>query len=105
MTYLAMTRGDDRTLEVTASEDLTGAELTFTARHRPYSEDVVIEKTSSNGITVNGTEATVAIDAADTADLEPDVLYWDIQVVDSAGDTHTVASGRLAVEPDVTYGS
>lgn len=103
MTYLAMHRGDDRTLEVTASEDLTGSELTFTARHRSYSDDIVIQKTSSNGITVNGQTATISIDATDTADLDPDVLYWDIQVVDTAGDTHTVATGRLAIKHDVTY--
>jgi|SRR6187200_2328482 len=104
MTYLSMKRGDDREVEVTATESLDGADVTFTARHRPYSEDVVITKTTDpgGGITVVDAVATVTIDAADTADLEPDVLYWDVEVV-RATETHTVASGRLAVEPDVTY--
>lgn len=106
MTYLAMTRGDDRTLTVTASEDLDGADLEFTARRRPYS-DIVIHKRLGAGITLGDptTTAVVAIDADDTDDLTPDVLYWDLQVVDTANETHTVARGRLAIEPDITYGS
>lgn len=102
MTYLSMKRGDDRELEITATESLAGADVTWTARRRPYSEDVLIQKTTPAGITVVGAVATVALDAADTADLEPDVLYWDVEVV-QATRTHTIATGRLAVEPDVTY--
>lgn len=102
MTYLSMTRGDDRVLEVTATESLDGSDVTFTARHRRYSEDAVILKTSPADITIAGPLASVTLAAADTADLDPDVLYWDIEVVDSGGSTHTVADGRLAIQGDVS---
>lgn len=102
MTYLAIKRGDDRTLTVTASASMEGSDVTFTARHRRYSPDpAVITKTATVGPDPFLT-ATITIDAADTEDLEPDVLYWDLQIVDGTDKTHTVADGRLAIEEDVT---
>ena len=108
MTYLSVTRGDDRELTVTATDSMEGADLVFTARHRPYSAIVIQKSTDANEIVVGAdpfTEATITLDAADTADLDPDVLYWDLQLVDSTDKTHTLATGRLAINPDVTYGS
>ena len=105
MTYFSVTQGDDRTLTITASSSLEDMDLTWTARHRRYSEDVVIEKTTGSGITTGSAPfrtAVIALDAADTRDLDPDVLYWDLQIVDGQAKTTTVASGRLAVEGDVT---
>lgn len=105
MSYLSMYRGDDRELVVTASEDLTGAEVAFTARRYKRDEVPVISKTTAAGITVVGTVATITIDAADTVDEAPGALFWDIQITDATGKIHTVATGRLGILEDITHGS
>lgn len=104
MTSLAMYRGDDRVLIITASEPLTGSEITFTARRRTTPRTPVIEKSVGAGVTIGepDTQAEVTIDAADTANLEPGVLRWDVEVVDAIGKTHTVAMGQLVIKADVT---
>ncbi len=105
MSYLSMYRGDDRELVVTASEDLTGAEVAFTARRYKRDEVPVISKTTAGGIAVNGSTATITIDAADTVDEEPGALFWDIEITDGTAKVHTVATGRLAILEDITRGS
>src|SRR5690348_9125485 len=106
MTYLAMTRGDDRVLTIQASDDLTGADVTFSAKRRltDGDEDAIIRKFSSDGIELDTdtTIALVSIDHADTVDVVHRVLHWDVQVIDDESKVHTVASGRLAIRPDVT---
>lgn len=104
MTYLSMYRGDDRILTITADEDLTGSDIRFTARARKRDAEPVIEKSLGEGITLGdpGTTAVVVLDAADTADLEPGALFWDIEVTDAVDKVHTVATGRLAVIADIT---
>ncbi|HET9667354.1 MAG TPA: hypothetical protein VFP09_11375 [Desertimonas sp.] len=106
MTYLAMTRGDDRVLDVTATEDLTGANLYFTVRHRRYTPDppLITKATDGDGIELGTpTTAEITIDAADTVGLDPDVGYWDLVVIDSADKTYTIASGRFAIVEDVDH--
>jgi hypothetical protein len=104
MTDLSMYRGDDRVLTITASEALTGSQITFTARRRPGGA-IVISKTTDAGITIGepATTAVIALDAADTRDLDPCVLRWDIEVVDVTEKTHTVASGQLNIRADITH--
>lgn len=108
MTSLAMYRGDDRALVITASESLTGSEVAFTARRRKDGE-TIIEKATGAGITIGSEpddeKATVTLAAADTADLEPGPLFWDVEVVDGSGATHTVATGILLIKADVTRSS
>ena len=105
--YLEMKRGDDRTLTVTASESMEGADLTFTAKRTPWDGDAVITKTTADGITIGDdpfTEATIEIDPSDTNDLEdtPIALHWDLQLEDAQGNIRTVADGRLAILTDIT---
>lgn len=104
MSYLSMYRGDDRVLTITASEPLTGAEIRFTARRYKADAEPIIEKTSAEGITLGdpATTAVITIDAADTVELDPVVLHWDIEITDATDKVHTVAAGRLAVIEDVT---
>lgn len=104
MTYLSMYRGDDRELTITASEDLTGCDVRFTAKARPSSAMAVLEKSTDpgGGITIDTTTVTVAIEAADTVDLDPVALHWDVEIVDLADKVHTVAHGRLAILQDIT---
>lgn len=102
-TYLSMYRGDDRELTITASEDLTTSEVRFTARAQRSSPTAVIAKsTETGGIVVDTATATVAIDAADTQDLDPGALHWDVEVTDAIGLVRTVAIGRLAILRDIT---
>jgi len=111
MSYLSMRRGDDRSLTITATEDLTGSDVAFTAkrRRRDTDADAVITKTTGAGIVIGnpGTTAEVAIDAADTDGLDdvPVALYWDVEVIDSADKRRTVATGRLGILPDISRGS
>ena len=105
MSYLSIYRGDDRALLITSSVDLTGSEVWFTVKRKRQDADVdaVIAKSTDQGdITVAGFQATVTIDAADTQDLDPVALYWDVQIVDGDGKVRTVATGRLAVLADIT---
>jgi hypothetical protein len=103
--FLSMYRGDDRIVTITSSEALTGSVVTFTARARPGGP-VLITKTNvdDGGLTIGdpATTAAIAIDAADTVDLEPSVLRWDVQVVDDEDKTHTVASGFLVLRADIS---
>jgi hypothetical protein len=102
---LSMYRGDDRTLTITATEDMTGSEIHWTAKwSRSADEPVVIGKSTAEGITIGGpgTTATVTIDAADTRDLDPGPLYWDVEIIDTLGRVRTVAAGVLDLKADVT---
>jgi hypothetical protein len=102
MTYLSMYAGNDRELTITASEDLSGADVYWTARRRKRDTEPLLEKSTVAGISVNGAVATVALDREDTVDLDPVVAHWDVEVVDGSGDTHTVATGRLAIKRPIT---
>lgn len=104
MSDLSMYRGDDRTLTITASEPLTGSDIRFTAKVSRADDEAVIEKTTGDGIEIGDpdTTATVTIDAADTEDLGPVNLRWDIEITDALGKVRTVAVGRLLILADVT---
>lgn len=113
MGVLAMKRGDDRSIALAivqadgeTPQPLTGMTLTFTGRRfaTPHA-DAELVKTIGSGITVTdeaGGLATVAIDAADTADMtELTVLRWDVELSNGAA-VRTVADGLLYVRPDET---
>ena len=101
--YLRITRGDQRTATITADDDLTGVPLTFTAKVNPWDADAVFTKTSGDGIEVGSptTTAVITFLAADTEDLDPIVLHWDLQA-EVDGEPVTIADGRLAVRQDIT---
>jgi hypothetical protein len=98
-----MSHGNDRELTLVATETLDAADVYFTARR--FGVAVIEKSTVSGGVDVDGTAATVTIERADTIDLsawQTHVLSWDLEVVGGADDTHTVASGQLAIQPVVT---
>lgn len=112
---LRMVRGDDYEFDVFVTdsasgdaEDLTGTELWFTAKRTYYEADGVapITKEIGDGITVldaAGGQARVLIEAADTEDFtQREVLRFDVQWRDSNALLHTIQSGDLIVEMDVT---
>ena len=106
MSVLSIYRGDDRTLTITSSVALTGSEVTFTAKRSKLDadEDAVIQKSTAAGVEIGDpdTAVEVTVDAADTEDLDPVALYWDVQAVDGSGNVRTVAAGRLVIKADIT---
>ena len=116
---IVMTRGDDRTLQITAYDkngdlaDLTDVDLRFTAKISladPDARAVLYKTRAGGGISVVGDPtdgvAEVALDAADTASLlNGQALFWDLQSKLPPGGgskVTTLASGVLIVKADVT---
>ncbi len=113
MTYLTITRSDDETLDIVVTNqdtgavvNLTGATLKWMAKRRRTDADVdaLITKAIGTGVTVTnavGGVAEVAIAAADTNAITPGAYYWELQSVDAASKTHTLAGGRIVILPDL----
>lgn len=114
-TALEVIRGDDEILDLAflnpsgGALNLTGVlGIWFTAKRSSYDPDsrAIIHKALNQGVTIVsniGGTATVAIDAADTAGYEDDILLvWDAQIKDAAGKIRTAASGTLKITQDVT---
>ena len=108
---LEMYRGDSATIvvEITGAQlegaVLEGAQLRFTAKRSINDEDAdaAISKTSDDGeITVEDNVVTIAIEPADTADMNRRSLVWDLQVTDASGQVVTVAVGNLRILADVS---
>jgi len=81
--------------------------LVFTAK----SDTSVIDELAEiqielgSGIAEDGNRALVSILASHTEDLNPGILYWDIQAEDlDSDDIRTVASGSWLLRRDVTRG-
>jgi hypothetical protein len=119
MTEFTMYRGDSATFDVAvvdaagAALNLTGTKLWFTVKRWISDLDsrAVVQKTSDSpgqvtlaDQTADPGKATIKVLPADTASLGADTttLVWDVQILDSAGEMHTVADGSLTVKPDVT---
>lgn len=76
--------------------DLTGATLSFYASDGIHS----ISKSSSSGITITsltGGLCEVAFLPADTYQWPSSTLQWRLNVIESGGDTYTVAAGFLEI--------
>ncbi len=113
MTYLTIVRSDDETLDILVTDqdtgaaiNLTGATLKWMAKRRRNDADVdaLISKAIGTGITVTnaaGGVAEVAITAANTNAIVPGAYYWELQSVDAAAKTHTLAGGRIVILPDL----
>jgi hypothetical protein len=114
MSVLKMFRGDTRRYAIAvtrngSAEDLTGAQLWFTARPANDSTDrYAIAKTIGTGLTVTnptGGLVTLQIDPADTAALSlvaPMTFVYDVQLKTVGNDVETIDSGTLIINPDVT---
>lgn len=117
-----MTRGDDRLLRFAiklngSAYDLTGCTLWFTAKRLLTDSDSLAQirkgtQPAIAGLVIN-TPATlgtgyISIFRADTASLpdrEKHVLHFDMQLQNAAGNVHTIASGELVIDGDVTKAS
>ncbi len=113
MSYLTITRSDDETLDVLVTNEDTGAVVNLTSatlkwmakrRRNDADVDALITKAIGTGVTVTnavGGVAEVAIAAADTDAITPGAYYWELQSVDAASKTHTLAGGRIVILPDL----
>lgn len=114
MTLLSMTRGDTAAFAIALTDgagdplDLTGVDITFTAKRRlrDADTDAVFQKTVGAGIEVDADPTTglatlsfLPTDTSGLTDLRP--LHWDIQV-EGGGEVSTPLSGRLVISTDVT---
>lgn len=110
-----MTRGDTYAFAATikmngAAYDLTGTDLTFTAKWEFTDPDVdaVITLTSpSGGVSIVSAalgqiRVVIPPEATESLPAHETQLKYDIQVKTSGGDIYTVLQGLLVVRPDVT---
>jgi hypothetical protein len=120
---ITIQRGDTATIALTDVGALTGySKIWFTVKSRKNHSDtesiIQIEKTggllylngatatttSDGNLTVNDEatgDVTIMIKAAATADLDPGVYYYDVQLLTSSGVT-TMTTGKFTVEGDIT---
>lgn len=107
MSIISLYQGDDRSVAIDVSTDITGAALTFLVKVRRLDADAdaVITKTIGSGITVTNAGlglATLTLDAADTEALSTDPFYrWELQAVDATNEVHTLAAGRFVLRDDL----
>jgi len=103
---LTITRGDTEVVEVTITTDgttpvdITGRTYASQMRTSPDITAIAITGTCSITSAVNG-QMKVIFAAADTADLDPGYLYWDLQE-NASGIITTILSGTVTVLADVT---
>jgi hypothetical protein len=103
---LVITRGDTEIVDVTITTDgttpvdITGRTYASQMRVTPDIAAISITGTCTIVNAANG-QMRVTFAAADTADLDPGYLYWDLQ--ETAGATvSTILSGTVTVLADVT---
>lgn len=110
-----MFRGDDQDFSITVVDangqpvNLTGMKVWATFKYHINDLDsaLAIQKTTNTStITIAGSNNNVAsftIANADTASFsDTTVLYYDVQIKDGASKIHTIDSGTLTVNDDVT---
>lgn len=99
-----MMRGDTFYLSIEFDEldsDLSAAY--FTVKHSRYDENVVFQKTLSDGISkVSDTEYLIRVAPEDTEDIDAGQYDYDVEVTVN-GDKETVAIGVLDIFQDVTW--
>lgn|SRR5574342_852256 len=106
---LEIWQGEDKSITVTltdASGNAYGstAGLTFLYRVTTQATDrsAIIEKTTSAGITNGISEITIALDKADTDDLDPGDYYHELRVTDGSANEDVVFEGIFRLEASAT---
>lgn len=100
---LRIYRGDTPAWNADLGEDISGAEVTFTAKARlaDSDEDAVVQATIGDGISVVDAGRGWVI-VRPGAILERGLYYWDLERTLDAASVRTVNAGTLLVLPDVT---
>jgi hypothetical protein len=102
----ALICGDSRSIIVTFPFDITGYEIFFTVKdenglNTTDDSGAIIAKTISNGITIMGSTATVALSPTDTR-VVPSTYTWDIQAVSPSGTVSSTLRRDIEFVADVT---
>jgi len=102
----ALICGDDRSLVVTFPMDITGYDIFFTVKDinglTPDNDtDAIIAKDTSNGITIIGSVATIALSNTDTR-VTPGQYVYDIQAVSPANKVSSTKQQDIEFVQDVT---
>jgi hypothetical protein len=107
-------RGDTFEYSSTLEDDWVGADFTggvkFTVRSSIPATSVTDDSAAlaqvsvaGGGIVFSGADFTVTIAASVTTTWPVGRLYWDMQGVITTGSVvHTIASGTIVIQPDVT---
>lgn len=106
---LTLWQGEDKSIIVSLT-DADGnpygstAALTFLYRVTTAAENrsAIIEKTTGSGITNGTNEVTIALDKADTDDLDAGDYYHELRVTDGSGNEDVVFDGIFRLEPSAT---
>ena len=106
----ALFRGEDKVLSVDMSAsgyDVAAAtDIEWWLASSPYAEpeDIDVSKSLTDGIEVSGTTLTIAIDAADTAAMKPNIYYHELKITQSDGAVKVAMTGnlllRMSINPD-----
>jgi len=107
MATLQMTRDRTKLFQIAVTQDgapldISSRPLQFSAKESLYDGTVLIEKTTSAGITITdgpGGIALLQIDPDDTStlsDIQSHTLVWDLKLADGALN-YGIASGTLKV--------
>lgn len=110
MAQLKITRGTTYSIAFTFKRNgiaasLVGSTVRFTAKASEYDTDTtdttaVISKNVTTGL-VDGT-ATITINPADTATLEPGTYFYDIKVSTPTGDIYKCDEGKIKLDGSPT---
>lgn len=115
MSDLTVIRGDTNIYDVTivrsnAALNLTAAKIWFTAKEDPDDADLaaaIALNSTDNPTKVVKTlpaqgKCQIALTPTETAPLDQDAYYYDIQILETGNIITTIASGILRVVKDVT---
>lgn len=111
---LEIIRADNITWEMTVvniedglAVNIAGASMTFSVKEKIGDATVLITKTDSSGIVIDGDQATntgkfqLSLMPADTDNLDPGTYKFDIEIILSTR-TGTIARGDLEILGDYT---
>jgi hypothetical protein len=92
----SMIAGDTKNLVITIPEDLTGCTVKWGLRQRQYSTENFISKSTSDGISINGTEITIKLAPADTQALGG-TYFHECEVTDQLNNVSTIFTGMCTI--------
>jgi hypothetical protein len=91
-----MYAGDSKNIVVTMPEDLTGCTVKWGLRQRMYSTENLLSKTTSNGISINGSEISIKLAPEDTQTLSG-TYYHECEVTDQLNNVSTIFTGMVTI--------
>lgn len=104
---LNIIRGDTHTINVDLKQDLAGATVFFTVNPEQNPEDdsdAVIQKVITTFTDEAAGKFTFQLEPEDTNELEPELYWYDIQIVRSSTLVQSTRKARFGIISDITRG-